>query len=304
MHIATEPVKSQAEGQALAQALLDRLANGYIAAEGVCDGNPQIKAGAKVSVFRVGQKFSGTYRVAASTHVLRGGSTYETHFANSPAHTLLGAVGSDRTGGSPSFGGQLVLGIVTNNDDPDAWGACGSATRRWPPTPRGLGADRDAERRKRARGADAPGRRRGGADRLRARRHHPALRARLAVQRSGHPGRRSAAGKDGSFALLSDHQIYMDSTDDYTIKSAKKMIVEIDDNVEEKYKRDWTGEITGKASLKSTQPFEIEGQNVSIKGQAQLDLEGTATLTLKCGGTQIQLSSAGVQISGPMITLG
>ena len=35
----------------------------------------------------------------------------------------------------------------------------------------------------------------------------------------------------------------MDSTDDYTIKSAKKMIVEIDDNVEEKYKRDWTGEI-------------------------------------------------------------
>ena len=35
-----------------------------------------------------------------ATHVLRGGSTYETHFANSPAHTLLGAVGSDRSGGA------------------------------------------------------------------------------------------------------------------------------------------------------------------------------------------------------------
>ena len=122
MHIATEPVKSQAEGQALAQALLDRLANGYIAAEGVSDGNPQIRAGAKVSVSGVGQKFSGTYRVAASTHVLRGGSTYETHFANSPAHTLLGAVGADRSGGQPGFGTQLVLGIVTNNDDPENMG--------------------------------------------------------------------------------------------------------------------------------------------------------------------------------------
>src|SRR5262249_29498552 len=38
VHIATEPVKSEAEGRALAQALLDRLANGYIAAEGACDG--------------------------------------------------------------------------------------------------------------------------------------------------------------------------------------------------------------------------------------------------------------------------
>ena len=34
-HIATEPVKSQGEGQAAAQALLDKLANGYVAAEGV-----------------------------------------------------------------------------------------------------------------------------------------------------------------------------------------------------------------------------------------------------------------------------
>ena len=43
---------------------------------------------------------------------------------------------------------------------------------------------------------------------------------------------------------------------------------------------------------------------MTIKGQAQIDLEGTATVTLKCGASQIQLSSAGVQISGPMITLG
>ncbi len=305
MHIATEPVKSQAEGQALAQALLDRLANGYIAAEGVCDGNPQIKAGAKVSVSGVGEKFSGTYRVAASTHVLRGGSTYETHFANSPAHTLLGAVGSDRTGGSPSFGGQLVLGIVTNNDDPDS---LGRVRVRYP----ALAADAEGTWARIA--TLSAGNARGalmlpvvGEEVLIGFEHGDTTRPYVLgslFNGQDTPGDDLLHGKDGSFALLSDHQIYMDSTDDYTIKSAKKMIVEIDDNVEEKYKRDWTGEITGKASLKSTQPFEIEGQNVSIKGQAQLDLEGTATLTLKCGGTQIQLSSAGVQISGPMITLG
>ncbi len=96
VHVASEPVKSRAEGEALAQALLDKLANGYIAAEGIAPGNPKIRAGAKVKVSGVGTKFSGTYRVATSTHVLRGGGGYETHFANSPSHTILGAVGGRR----------------------------------------------------------------------------------------------------------------------------------------------------------------------------------------------------------------
>ena len=63
-------------------------------------------------------------------------------------------------------------------------------------------------------------------------------------------------------------------------------------------------EVSGKASMKSTQDSEIEGQNVTIKGDAQLTIEGTTTLTLKCGAAQIQLSSSGVTVSGPMINLG
>ena len=121
VHVATEPVKTQAEGNTLAQALLDKLANGYIAAEGVAPGNPRIKAGTTVQVAGVGQRFSGTYRIATSIHVLRGGGAYETHFANSPSHTVLGAVGPNGTT-APSFGGQLVLGVVTNNSDPDGMG--------------------------------------------------------------------------------------------------------------------------------------------------------------------------------------
>ena len=38
--------------------------------------------------------------------------------------------------------------------------------------------------------------------------------------------------------------------------------------------------------------------------QADVTVEGSASLTLKCGGSQIQISAAGVTISGPMISLG
>jgi uncharacterized protein involved in type VI secretion and phage assembly len=118
------------------------------------------------------------------------------------------------------------------------------------------------------------------------------------------PGDDLLRSQDGSLAVKSDQQIYAECKQDYTVKSGGKLVIEAASNVEEKYKQDWTNETTGKASLKASQPFEIEGQNVSIKGQAQISIEGSATLTLKCGGNQIQLSSAGVQISGTMITLG
>ena len=78
VHVATEPVKSMAEGTALAQALLDKLANGYISAEGTGPGNPRIKSGVMVDVKGVGSSFSGSYRVATSTHLLRGGGAYVT----------------------------------------------------------------------------------------------------------------------------------------------------------------------------------------------------------------------------------
>ena len=103
------------------QALLDKLANGYIAAEGTGPGNPRVKAGVMVNVTGVGRSFSGVYRVATSMHVLRGGSSYVMQFANSPSHTILGAVGAAGPA-QPAFGAQLVLGVVTNTNDPDDMG--------------------------------------------------------------------------------------------------------------------------------------------------------------------------------------
>jgi uncharacterized protein involved in type VI secretion and phage assembly len=102
------------------------------------------------------------------------------------------------------------------------------------------------------------------------------------------PGDTLLQDKDGSFALKSDKKVYSESAGDYTIKSGGDLVVEI----------------SGKASMKSTQDLAIEGQNVTVKGDMQLTIEATSTLTLKCGAAQIQLSASGVSISGPMISLG
>jgi phage protein D len=304
-HIATEPVKSQAEGTSVAQAKLDRLANAYVAIEASTSGNPKIKAGASVKISGVGEQFSGTYPVAQAVHVFRGGSTYETSFSNLPNNTLLAATGSGRGAGQPSFGSQLVLGVVTNNQDPDDMGR---VRVRYPAL-----AD-DAEGTWARIATLSAGNERGalmlpvvGEEVLIGFEHDDTTRPYVLgslFNGQDMPGDDLVHGQDGSFVVRSDKQIVAASKEDFSLTSGGKLVIEVADNVEEKYQQDWTNETTGKASLKATQPIEIDGQNVTIKGQAQIEIEGSATVTLKCGGSQIQLSSAGVQVSGPMITLG
>jgi Rhs element Vgr protein len=302
MHVATEPVKSAAEGNALAQAVLDKLANGYIAAEGVTPGNPRIKAGVMVQVKGVGSSFSGTYRVATSTHLLHG--TYETHFANSPVHTILGAVGAAGPA-QPDFSGQLVLGIVTNNNDPESMGR---VRVQFP----ALGADTESAWARVA--TVSAGRERGllmlpvvGEEVLVGFEHGDTTRPYVLgslFNGRDQPGDKLLHDQDGSFVVRSDAAIHTESKQAYTIKSGGPLTVQVAGDVEETHDRDWTSKTTGKASLTATQPFAIEGQSVSVKAQTEVTIEGTATLTLKCGASQIQLSAAGVKISGPMINLG
>ena len=114
-------VTSQGEADALAQSTLDRLANGWLEAEGVCRGNPQVRAGSKVQIAGVGTRFGGEYLVTKSTHALRGEKGYETQFEISgrSRRTLVDLLTPAPRGGEA---GQLVVGIVTNNDDPEKMG--------------------------------------------------------------------------------------------------------------------------------------------------------------------------------------
>ena len=294
IHIATEPVKSQSEGQAVAQALLDKLANGYIAAEGVSDGNPNIRAGTCVQVGGLGQKFSGLYRVAAATHILRGGATYETHFANSPAHTLLGSVGGDRASGSSAraFGAQLVVGLVTNNDDPDSMGR---VRVQYP----SLGPD--------AEGGWAPiasvsaGNARGvmmlpvvGEEVLVGFEHGDTRRPYVLgslFNGTDLPGDDLTQNQDGSFALLSDQKIVATAKDAMNLTTNQSLTVSADQNISETAQQSYT--------------IESQQGDISIKSDmGNVTIEGTQSVTIKCGGSSIQIGPSGVTVSGPMISLG
>ena len=294
IHIATEPVHTQGEATALAQALLDKLANGYVAADGIAPGNPRIRAGATVNVSGIGTRFSGTYRVAHSMHVLRVGA-YETRFANSPSHTVTGTVGTGAD--APRFGAHLVLGIVTNNNDPEG---LGRVRVSFP----ALGDELESAWARIA--ATSAGDKRGllmlpvvGEEVLVGFEHQDTRRPYVLgslFNGKDQPGDDLLQEKDGSFALHSDAKIFVESAGDHTLHSAGKLLVEIDGEVNENFKADWTNSTGGGASLKATRTFEVEGQSVTITGQT--------TLELKCGAASIQLSSAGVKISGPTINIG
>ena len=49
--------------------------------------------------------------------------------------------------------------------------------------------------------------------------------------------------------------------------------------------------------------YAVKGEIVHIKGGASVVIEASALLTLKCGGSFITLSPAGVQVSGPLVGL-
>ncbi len=292
IHVATEPVHTQGEGDAIAQALLDRLANGYIAAEGVAPGNPRIRAGTTVDVSGIGTSFSGTYRVAHSMHVLRGGA-YETHFANSPSHTVTATVGA---GGPPSFGAHLVLGVVTNNNDPEG---LGRVRVRFP----ALGDELESAWARIA--TLSAGDRRGllmlpviGEEVLVGFEHQDTRRPYVLgslFNGVDKPGDDLVQGHDGSFALHSDERIVVRSGSDQLVHSGGALGVEVDGEVSERFAGDWTTTTDGAATLKSSRSLDVDGLTVTISA--------TSMLELKCGAASIQLSAAGVKISGPTITL-
>jgi phage protein D len=118
---ADRPIRTQAAADRLAQTMADRHTSRFIEAEGVCAGNAKIVAGVKVEVGAVGDRFSGTYVVTAATHTYSPEQGYTTRFTVSGQHaaTLLSVVAPEPDR-APMSG--LVIGIVTDNNDPDKQG--------------------------------------------------------------------------------------------------------------------------------------------------------------------------------------
>jgi phage protein D len=289
MVVADRPVLSQDEADQLAKSYAAHLGAGYLEAEGVAKGNPNIKAGSKVKIDGVGSSFGGTYVVSSCTHLFQGTHGYRTVFTTS-GRSARSLVDLMTPKGKRGWGNSVVVGIVTNNNDPEKLGrvrvkypALGDDTEGWwarvtgpnAGDSRGLmmmpqvgdevviGFEHDDVHRPYVLGSLWNGQAKPGDD--------------LAVL-------------DGSFSLQSDQKVQIHAKDAITIKSDK----------------DFTLETTGKVDQKPQGDMTVDGsQSVTIKGGTSISIEGTTNLELKCGTAKISLSAAGtISISGTQISLG
>ena len=115
------PVFTSDEAGELATGLSNDISRDYVQAEGVCDGNPKVLAGYKITIKGVGTRFSGKYLVTSATHVYNV-SGYETRFSISgrQPNTLSHLLDSGNGHGERVEG--VVTALVTNVGDPDDLG--------------------------------------------------------------------------------------------------------------------------------------------------------------------------------------
>ena len=311
LEIGGQSFSKQAEATAMAKAALDQLANAYLAAEGSCAGNPKIKAGVLLKITGVGKNYSGTYRVAKATHILRGGSGYVTSFSNSAGeHTLLGQ--SSGNGGGPVQADSIMVGIVSNNKDPEKLGrvrvklpAMSDVESFWAPVVVPAGS--------RERGISMlpmPD------DQVIVAFENgdPSFPFIIGSVFNGKnvPGSEMAVD-DGSFALKSDKKALIAAKEDITLRSEKgKWEIKIDGGeVTETVKQGYTGDFGGGYQLTAKQAITIESKQgltikaptITVEAKGSLTVESKGSLSLK--GAQVSLEGqAMVNITGGLINIG
>ena len=302
IEIGGQSFSSQGEAVAMAKATLNQLANAYLAAEGECDGNPLIKAGTRLKIKGVGQKYSGTYRVAKAVHTLTAGG-YVTQFSNSAGeHTLLGQAGGSN-GGARRVD-SIIVGVVTNNNDPDKMGrvkvslpSVNEVETFWAPVL-----------------LPAAGNERGLSMLPRVDEQvivafengDPSYPVVLGSMFNGRdkPGSEMAV-TDGSFALKSDDNVLVAAKKDINLRSdTGKWDIKIDGGeIKEKVAKGYTGDFGATWNLKATGGITVESsQSVTVKAPS-ITVEAQASLALK-GATVDIKGQAAVTISGAIINIG
>ena len=121
--VVDQPLINQTHATAVAKSVAARIANAYIEGEGTADGTPALTAGAKVKLDGVGKTFNGTYAISGVRHAITSYSTFETRFfiSGREDRSLFGL--ATRGAADPDgWAKRIVVGVVTNNDDPDKQG--------------------------------------------------------------------------------------------------------------------------------------------------------------------------------------
>jgi uncharacterized protein involved in type VI secretion and phage assembly len=293
---------SNSEANAIAKSTLGRLADAFYEADGQAWGNPSIKAGVKVQIKGVGSHFGGTFTVTGATHSYRGSTGYRTSFQISgrSSRTLLELI---RPPQERDWSASLVVGVVTNNKDPDGMGR---VRVKYPSLS-------DSEESAWARIATpSAGKARGLLmmpqvnEEVIVGFEHGDTRRPIVVgsvfNGKDQPGADLVQNQDGSFALLSDEKIHQHSKKDFEIKSDQKMVVTVQQDENHKVSGNYKHETTGTGSLKAQQYTIEAGSTMTVKG-VSLTVEASASLTLK--GATIDIQGSGpVNIKGAIINLG
>jgi uncharacterized protein involved in type VI secretion and phage assembly len=117
--VADRIANSTDEAKLIAQSTLDKLASGSFEAEGVMLGDPRVKAGGKLKLEKFG-RFDGEHHVTSVTHIY-GHGDFRTRFAISGRNprTLTDVM---RPKNERDWTSGLVIGLVTNNQDPEKLG--------------------------------------------------------------------------------------------------------------------------------------------------------------------------------------
>lgn len=114
--ISRDSVVSQSEADTLAQSILNERGQAFFEAEGTCMGNPQLNAGAEITIKGIGRRFSGAYNITRAIHRYDySGYTTQFEISGHRANTVSQLV----TSCTSNAGTNLVVGIVTNLNDPD-----------------------------------------------------------------------------------------------------------------------------------------------------------------------------------------
>lgn len=122
VYVATDvPYRSQAEVDAAAGALSERMASAFAELEGLARGNPELRAGTAIAVDNLGAPFDGKYTITSSRHRYDALTGYTTALSvTGRQERSLQALTSGSGAASGTSG--VVIGQVSDVNDPQQQG--------------------------------------------------------------------------------------------------------------------------------------------------------------------------------------
>jgi phage protein D len=289
--VSDRSVANSNEASLLAKSTMERTAAGFAEAEGSCLGEPKVKVGETVEIKGVGKKFSGKYVISSVTHVMRSPGTYKTFFTIS-GRSDRGLLDLMHPPQERPWGQQMVVGLVTNNNDPDKMGRI---RVKYPSL-----SDSEESAWARVLSHNA-GKERGifmlpqVGDEVVVAFENGESRRPLVIgsvfNGKDLPGNELLPDQKGGFAVMSNDRGYVHTKEDLTFKSDKKMIIEVTNDQESKVQGAVKNEGSKTVEMKAGTSYTLEaGSSMTVKG-ATISVEAQGSLKLK--GATVDIESSG-----------